>query len=207
MIEGSWEVTTRILWALVLAMLVLVGGFALCAILFQAAALLRRPHPESVDLFCAATGLLAFALTGALLAEATRYPTENDHDVRLAMSGRFLMVRVLQSAAVANLFRWVFAPAVRFLLVSSGEVFPPVAVPLVFWLSWTAALAAVNAGCTRMTSAAAGPVVALAVLLLCASMPGAYGSIGWAVEACLAVCVPLAFLLHRRKRFGAEPAS
>lgn len=207
MIEGSWEVTTRLLWAIVLSMLALVAAFALCGILFEAALLLNWRHSESFALFCSAVGLMAFALAAVLFAVATRYPTEDDHDIKLSVSGGFMVMRVLQSAAFANLIRWIFSPALRILLVSSGELFPPVAVTIVFWLSWTAALVAVNGGCTRTASVVTGLAVAFGAMFLCTVAPTHCVLLSWVLEGGLGLCVLIAFYWGRQRRFGSELAS
>ena len=103
-IEAMWEVTVRILRSFVFAILVVLAGCLICWYFkyFTTGTQNFLPLASCVVL------LIAVAFAAGLFAVGARYPTKDDHDVPLAICAKFMIIRTLQSAAVANLFLWIF---------------------------------------------------------------------------------------------------
>jgi len=203
MVEAMWEVTVRILRALVLAMLVVLVGCLICGVSKYIVLLLPLGAGEALQLVSSLLLLLAVAFAAGLFAVAARYPTENDHDISLAISGKFMVIRALQSAAVANFFLWVFYPVLNPL---TGLFSPFSVVLVVFWLSWTAALAGAFGAYARVTSVLAGIAVATGMVFIYTSGPQRFFLFAGAAEVILLVGVPAAFANFRYNRYKSELA-
>ena len=172
--EASWEVTTRVLWAIVASAILLAAGLALGLATLGIAALSSSGVTPGAFRTVHFGLWLLLAGASALFGYATRYPTENDHDTALTANGTLFVIRLVISLAGAGFFLRVSRLIAALLLGWAGPATPAdaAAVHATYWIAW--AIAALFAVCrfTRASSVALAVIGAGVLLLIEALMPG-----------------------------------